>query len=144
MAIAFTAGGTIYPSRLVYVPSSSSLTTAGTVIQATAATNQVIGVSGVYQDSPPGLNPIAATINGVSTVTGAAAVTGEVVWVYQVGDRCLVEIGSNSVSVGDPITADANGRGVTASGSNFYAGIALEPATASQTFIRMAVLPGQL
>lgn len=85
-AIPYTAGAAVLPRRIVKFGAAD-----GQAIQAAAATDKLIGVS----DS-----------------LGAAA-AGDRVAVYQSGDAVEIDVGGN-ITRGDQVTADANGKAVTA------------------------------
>lgn len=128
MAIPLRAGGDIYPSRVVV-----QNTVAHTVIQASNSTVQPIGISSEHTRAAPG-TPFSS---------GLAGADGDAMQVFQIGDRALVEVGSNSITADQPLKSDANGRVVAASSGDYIVGFALEAATASQTLIRCYIAPGK-
>lgn len=115
----FIANGNITPSTFVKIDTTQTCTS---VIQAAAATDYPIGVSKESTDQPP-----------IPTLTGTqyAAIAGENCKVYQVGDTCLLNIGSGGCTAGDKLTSDGSGNGITASSGNIYGAIALETVSAN-------------
>lgn len=114
----FIAGGNILPASFVKIDTTKSMPT---VVAASAATDILIGVAQEAADAAP-----IPQLSG----TQYAAIDGENCRVYQVGDVCLLTIGSGGVTAGDRLTADASGYGVTASGTNVVGAIALMTAPA--------------
>lgn len=74
---------------------------------------------------------------------GFAAITGEEIRVYQLGELALADAG-NTISAWDFVKPDANGRIVTATTGNYYVGQATQAATASNQEILVKVQPGTL
>ncbi len=99
-SIPMVAGGTIAPCRFLKVSAAANQT----VLQATAATEKLFGVSGDYQKGTPGLTGSDAAVH---------AVAGDSVQVWRDNDVCLVEAGA-AVTAGDFLTSDSVGRAVTA------------------------------
>jgi len=131
MALSFVAVGNISPYRIAVVDS----TAINAVKQSNATPGKPpAGVVSGQTDGPAGT---------VFNTGGYAAIAGESVLVFQVGDRCLVEAG-NTISIGDPLKPDANGRALTATSGTYIVGIALEAATASNQFILCNVAPGYI
>jgi len=54
-----------------------------------------------------------------------AADAGDPIKVYTIGDICLLQSTSAGWAAGDRLTSDANGNGVTASGTAYYGAVAL-------------------
>lgn len=125
----FTAGGNISPSRFVSASGSFH------VGQATGATNAPIGVSqaGVRRAPGTGLDD------------GYAAISGEGLRVFGVGETCLIDTG-DVVTAGQYLKSDANGRAVPVDTSlttlQYYGARALETNTASATKVRAVVILG--
>lgn len=92
---AFRAGGDIYPSRFVTMDTTDD----HQVIQATA-NSQIQGISQEWTRDAP--------ISGASTL---AAADQQPLTTYGQGDQCLLEYG-DTVTRGDRLKADANGKGV--------------------------------
>jgi hypothetical protein len=91
------AGGDVYPSRIVYDDS-----TAGQMIQATAATQRLRGVA--FKDTRR--SPYVDS-------SGKIAASGEPFSFYDTpGERCWIEI-AGTVSKGDKITTNGSGQGIT-------------------------------
>jgi hypothetical protein len=127
----FRAGGTIAPFRAVTMDTSND----NQVVQATA-NSIVIGIAQEGQKGAPGVAGSDTTI---------AAVNGDPIEVIAAVNVALVEVGS-TVTRGDRLEADANGRLITSvtSGQRNIAGIALESGSASGVRIKMQVLPHQI
>lgn len=98
MAGSKVATADIYPSRFVKLASSD-----GKVTQAGAG-EKVFAVSG------PGTNSFP--FQGLDT--GLHASAGQNCRTYEMGEKCLLELGG-TVTAGDYLKADADGKGVTAS-----------------------------
>lgn len=92
---AFRAGGDIYPSRFVMLDTTDD----HQVIQATAG----LRVQGISQEWTK-----AAPVSGASAL---AAADLDPITVYGEGQQCLLELGG-SVTRGDRLKSDANGKGV--------------------------------
>ncbi len=131
MALSFVASGNISPYRIAVVDSA--------------------GINMVKQsDATPG-KPPAGVVSGqtrrpagtVFDVGGYAAIDGESVLIFQVGDRALVEAG-NTITQGSALKPDANGRAIPATSGTYVVGIALETATASNQFILCDIAPGYI
>lgn len=104
-----TANGTINPSRFCITDTSVS----NAFDQASANSQFLIGVSQEYSKNAP--------IPGASQ---EAADAGDPVFVYSVGEVCLLQSTTAGWTAGDRLTSDANGNGVTASGTQYYGAIA--------------------
>lgn len=122
------ANGNVYPSRLVIIDSTGA---ANKVVTATAATTQLYGVAQAGTRRVP--------YSGLDDAY--AAIAGENVMVFTVGDRCMVEAGA-AVTAGDLITSDSVGRGITASTTNYVVGEALQSASAAGELFEIRVQPG--
>jgi len=106
----FIANGTIQPSRFV-VPDTS---VNKAVDQASGNSAFIIGVSQEWSKLAP--------IPGASS---EAADQGDPIKVYTIGDICLLQSTTAGWTAGDRLTSDANGNGLTASGTNYYGAVAL-------------------
>lgn len=91
----YLAGGTIRPSRFVKI-------TAAHTVSESDANEASVGVSQEGGNQPP-LSDLVSTIN--------AAVSGETLKVYGLGDECLLELG-DTVTAGQYLKSDADGKGV--------------------------------
>jgi hypothetical protein len=111
------ANGSINVSTFVKLDSSTS----DRVIACGATTDKPLGISQEFGDTPP--TPGAAS--------GVAAIAGEPIVVYTVGDVCYLTAGSAGWTAGDLLTSDANGNGTTATTSNWFGAIALATVPAS-------------
>ncbi len=104
----------------------------------------------LQSDATPGSPPLG--ISSEATRRGAnsglenaeyAAITGEELLVYQLGELALLDAGA-AVSAFDWVKPDANGRGITATTGNHCVGQAVQAATASNQQILVKVQPGTL
>ena len=102
----FTSSGNISPSRFVAISGDSTAAQAGAGVR-------TIGISQEGQKKPP--------LPGETNVYCAEA--GDPFEVFGIGQECLLELGG-TVTAGDPLKSDANGKGVTASGTDLYGAIA--------------------
>jgi hypothetical protein len=103
----FSAGGTINPSRIVKL----STTIDNTVLQAAANSDSLFGIAqqGTFGPGSSLLDPSASLDSGAAAFTpGYPSIR-----IFTVGECCPVEI-ATSVTAGDFLTADSNGRAVTA------------------------------
>lgn len=109
------AGGNIRPCRLLKIGAADNL-----VIEATAATDVIIGVSAPWtRQAPYG-----------SLDDGFHAIAGEPVEIYGQGEIAPVIAGSGGMARGGRITSDGNGQGVAASAGNGSVGVALQTVAA--------------
>lgn len=93
------AGGNIYPCRFVTLSAAYVVTQCG-------ANGNVFGISQVGTRVAP-----------LPDVTSAyAAISGEQLGIFQDGDETLLELGG-TVSAGDLLKSDSNGKGVVLGGS---------------------------
>lgn len=122
----WVANGNITPSRFVKVDTSAE----GRVIQCTATTDFPIGVSQAGTRRAP-----YSSLND-----GFAAIAGEGVRVFQLGEVCPIEAGA-AITRGDRLSPDTSGRGITAGAAVKSGGIALESASGAGVLIDMIVLP---
>lgn len=104
------ANGTIAVSTFVKVDA----TTSNKAIQA-GATDVPIGISQEYANAAP--------IPGAST---NAAVAGDPLKIYGLGDICLLQSSTAGWTAGDQLKPSTGGVGVTASSNDTYGAIALE------------------
>lgn len=93
------AGGNIYPSRFVILSAEYVVTQA-------EANGKVFGISQVGTNEPP--TPTESS--------GYAAISGQILTVHQDHEEPLLELGG-TVSAGDELKSDANGKGVVLAGS---------------------------
>lgn len=104
------AGGNVLPSRFVMLSTSADYTG----IQATAAATPVLGVSGPGIRTAPGLD---------SETYHAAA--GEQIELFTHGQKAVVACGG-TVTRGDFLTSDANGKAVTITAGQVAHAMAME------------------
>jgi hypothetical protein len=112
-----TAGGDIYPCRLVKLSTSADFK----VLQATAG-DRPIGISQEGTRYAP----------GTPADTGIAAAAGDTPRVFGLGEICLLELGTGGAVRNDLLKSDANGKGVTASAGDEVGAIALESGAAGE------------
>jgi hypothetical protein len=126
----YIARGTIKPCRIVTTDGGSL-----SVIQAGASPSVL----------PTGVSSEASRrAAGSAFDDGNAAITGEEIRVYQLGDLpVLCEIGS-AVNGGDWLTSDVNGRGITATTGQFCVGQALEAGTTLAQRVWIKVQPTKI
>ncbi len=135
MAQGFIAGGNISPSRFV-----KATTPNRTVVQCTAATDNIIGISG------PDTHLVGGTIGGVTLDDGFHAVSGLPCQVFlpedsDKGQLIMLELGG-TVAWGDTLTSDGSGKGITTvTDANFYGARALSSGVAGQ-LIHVQVITG--
>ena len=108
------------------------------VVQAIGVAARIIGVSMESTDYPP-LNDARIS------VPGYAAIQGEPLQVYGLGECCLLELGGTVTMLGT-LTSDSAGKGVqitpASSGTiNYVGGLALQPGVAGEK-IMIQVMPG--
>jgi hypothetical protein len=112
----FLAGGNIYPARFVTYSGANTVTQAG-------AGNKVFGISQVGTNTAP-----------VPEVTSQyAAQSGQQLEVFGDNDETSLELGG-TVSAGDELKSDSNGKGVVLAGSGAenIGAVALEAGTSGQ------------
>lgn len=124
----YVANGNIKPNRIVKFDTS---VTPPRIIQASANTDQAIGVSQIGTHNPP--------ITGLND--GYAAIAGMNCKVWIVGDRAQVEAGG-AFNAGATLTSDSQGRAVAASSTQWIIGYARDTATAAGQLIEIQVQPG--
>ena len=124
----YVAGGNIYPCRFI----TQSAEAPFTVTQATAAATIIVGIAAEGTTVVP--------IDGYTDATSVYAATpGLPVPYWGEHDECLLEV-AETVSPGDLLSPDADGKGVVSSTAGAPIGArALEPATAAGQKIRVAV-----
>jgi hypothetical protein len=109
----FKASGTIAVSTFVKVSGSNTCAQAG-------SGDVPIGVAQEWANAAP--------ISGAST---SAAVSGDQVKVYGLGDICLLQSSTAGWTAGDQLKPDSSGNGVAASSNDTYGAIALETISGS-------------
>lgn len=120
------AAGNINPCRFVKRVLTAGQANDGTVQEASALADKVVGVS----QEGTRRAPIASYTND-----GYAAISGENIKVFQPGDICLLELTAAAVTRGDRLTVDsvgATGKGRTAVAGEISFAIALDTAAASE------------
>jgi hypothetical protein len=135
------AAGTIYPCRFVSMNPVSADANSFKVIEDIVAAQNIVGVS---QEGTTGF-PMNATNDMGVTAPTAAALAGQNVKIFGMGEECLIEL-AGTVNAGDYIKANAttDGKGVQCplgtSGQQSAGGIAMQYGTSGQK-IRMLVTP---
>lgn len=131
MSRSYTANGNVPMSSIVKPDSSAPFR----VIVAAAATDPLIGVASEAADRTP---------IPQDTGTQYAAIAGEDLKVYTVGDECSVQTASTGLATGDAVTSDGSGNGVTTTTThNVYVGRALDT-LATTGLVRILVEPGYI
>ena len=136
------AYSTIYPCRFVSMHPSAGNTDSFKVIEDIVAAQNIVGVS---QEGTTGF-PMNATNDMGVTAPTAAALAGQNIKVFGVGEQCLIEL-AGTVNAGDAIKANAttDGKGVVATlataSQQFIGGIAMQYGVSGEK-IRMLVMPG--
>jgi hypothetical protein len=126
------ANGNISPCRFVRVDPTAGSANDEQVIQAGAASDRPVGVSGEWMRDAPGL------IGSDNTLHAAA---GNQCLVYQLGDDCLLESGG-VINHGDLLASDSLGRGVIAGTGDVVGARALQSCAGAGIKIRVVVEPG--
>ena len=112
------ANGTISPSVFVVVDPTAD----DAVLQASATTSVILGISQEGMRDAPGLTGSDNTI---------AARQGDPIQIFGIGDNCLLVAGTGGYTRGDLLMAEANtGRGITRTSGKPYGAIALQSAAA--------------
>ena len=138
------AAGTIYPCRFVSIYPVTADANSFKVIEDIVAAQNIVGVS---QVGTTGF-PMAATNDMGVTAPTAAALSGQQLQVFGVGEECLIEL-AGTVNAGDYVKANAttDGKGIqaplTTSGQQSVGGIALQYGVSGDK-IRMLVMPGTI
>jgi hypothetical protein len=128
--ITYIASGTIKPGRIVKTDANNF----GVVQAGASETIHMIGVATTSFRRAAG-SPFD---------DGNAAVSGESVAVYGLGEMpVLCEIGA-AVTAGDWLVSDTNGRGITGTTDQFAVGQALESGTTLGQRVLIKVQPQQL
>lgn len=127
----FTANGNVSPSRFL-TPVAG---TAKRLVQASASTAPIYGVSGKNTRFPP----------GSPSDDGFHAIAGEQLTVHGPGQICSLKLGSTAVTdLTVPLTTDGSGQGLPQAPANattcYYGAIPLTLGAASDT-IAVFVLP---
>lgn len=142
MFIDAVARGTIYPCRFVSAYPSTGNVNSFEVIEDIVVAQNIVGVS---QEGTTSF-PMAATNDMGVTPATAAALAGQNVKVYGVGEVCQIEL-AGTVNAGDWVKANAttDGKGIQAalatSGQQCVGGIALQYGVSGEK-IRILVQPG--
>jgi hypothetical protein len=120
------AGGDIFPARFLIASTSAD----NTVLQA-AANGKIVGISqkGTRRTPYAGLDD------------GKAAIAGENVHFFGPPETAPLELGG-TVTAGDLLEADANGKGVTSSTDGHFYGAIAPQAGASGDIIEVQVMLG--
>src|SRR5262245_9360088 len=130
MAEGLQAGGNIKPKRIVRLTNAAD----NTVVQASAATAMMYGVSGQ--------GTRYTEITGLSLNDGFHAIVGENVKVFGAGEVAPLKAGATVVR-GDRITSDSDGRGIpTTTDGHYVIGEALQSAATNEDF-EVRILPSQ-
>jgi len=139
----------IYPCRFVSMHPSAGNTDSFKVIEDIVAAQNIVGVS---QEGTTGF-PMTTTNDMGVTAPTAAALPGQNIKVFGVGEQCLIELAGGdlgtvlTVNAGDAIKANAttDGKGVVATlataSQQFIGGIAMQYGVSGEK-IRMLVMPG--
>lgn len=129
----FIAGGNVARCRFI----SRHSTGFNTVIQASAATQLLVGISADWTKYPPGSVSDTA-------ISGLHAQTGDQVSYHGPLQMCLLELGGTVSDPRIPLTSDADGKGVATAPSDgttvYYGALPLE-AGVSGDKIKVWVLP---
>ena len=112
------ATGNISPSVFVVIDPTAD----NCVLQASANTSVILGISQEGMKNAPGLTGSNNTI---------AAASGDPIQVFGIGDNCLLVAGTGGYTRGDLLMAEANtGKGITRTSGKPYGAIALQSAAA--------------
>jgi len=124
------ANGNINPSRFVYLDATAD----GKVLEASAVTHKLYGIS-----QPGTRNAPYSTLDD-----GYAAIAGENVQIYGLGDKdVLLELGG-TVARGDRLTAATGGKGIkTVTDRDEYGAIAMASGVSGE-LIPVQVVGGQV
>lgn len=112
MIKSYVAGGTIQPATFVIIDTSNP---AEQVVAASANTQFMAGIAQESSESAP--------IPGATT---QAAVLGDPIKVYGIGEICLLQATTAGWTTGDKLTSNASGQGVTAGSAQAVGAIAQE------------------
>lgn len=107
---------------------------------ATATTDVIIAISQVGTDVPPNL--INALTSGTVNPTQYAAVPGEPVTTFDMGDVAPLQLGASGCLPNALLTADPSGHGMVAGSGNFVGAIALQGGNAGDIIYVLSVSPG--
>ena len=126
LIVGFKANGVIYPYRILTLDSPT------TVIQATAKTNFLVGVSKVVQTGITRYQRYTAPTNPPATVAGVLTLQSTPIPPNIAGDQVDVNIlgihpvqYGAAVTLGQPLTTDALGRAIPAAAGDRCVGIAM-------------------
>lgn len=129
--VGYVANGNISPRR--FLTTVSGAANILRVVQASAATNMLVGIS----------QNVTRNVPGSPGDDGYVAIAGETVPYHGPGERCLLDIGGTVDNAGVPLTSDGSGKGVAtapADGSTrTYGALALESGVNGDT-IEVVVL----
>ena len=127
-AIGFICGGNINTRRICVQDTGNAFS----VIQATNATAEPIGISSGETEFPPG------NLQDTNGYAGQTGYTG--MRLFQLGEETTVEAGA--VFNAGNVMSDTNGRAIAATTGNWSVGFALQAATASLQFVTVKIDPG--
>lgn len=132
MSNSYVANGNVTVSAIVKFDSTAPFR----VILAAAATDAMFGVSSESVDKAP---------IPQDTSTQYAAIAGEDLKVYELGDRCSLTTGTGGFTAGDAITSDGSGNGITTTtDKNLYVGRAVDTMTTAAVLAQILVQPGYI
>lgn len=107
------ARGTIYPSRFVAIDTASDF---GVI---TAALPDITPV-GISQSGTKVAPNLLQSLGSTAPTIQPAAVSGDSVGVFSIGDVCWLTVGSAAVTPGDFLKNDGNGGGIPAAAGEPY------------------------
>lgn len=122
--IPLIANGTINPAVFVTIDPTRDFA----VIQA-SGNNPIVGVSQLGPKVAPNL---LAALGSTAPTTQPAAVQGDQIGVFTLGDVCWVTVGSAGVNPGDYLMNDGNGGALTATSGKYYGAQALQAGNAGE------------
>lgn len=123
--INYTAGGTIAPCRFIKGDTSAD----EQVLQGSAG-SACLGITQEGMKGTPGLAGSDTTI---------AAIAGDQIRAFGLGDNCLLECGA-AVTRYDLLKSDSTGRGITASATDECGAVALQSGAGAGSKIRVQIL----
>lgn len=128
LIVGFKANGVIYPYRIVKLDTTAT----GTVIQATAKTDFLLGVSKVVQTGITRYQRYTAPTNPPATVAGVLTLQSTPIPPNIAGDQVDVNIlgiqpvqYGAAITIGQPLTTDTLGRAIPAAAGDRCVGIAM-------------------
>lgn len=107
------ATGTVNPSTFLIQDTTANFS----VKAATAPGSKIIGISQAGTRQAPGL---IDAVGGTAPTVEPAALAGEGVGIYNLGDVCLLTVGSAAVTSGDYLKNDGNANGIPATTGDYY------------------------